>query len=46
MKETKNSPKKYTTPNLIVLGNIVDITFGGKDGHNTDTFSTRYPRSE
>ncbi|WP_154662366.1 hypothetical protein [Risungbinella massiliensis] len=46
MENQKQEKKEYTSPNLIVLGNIVEITFGGAGGHDTDTYSTKYPRSE
>ena len=45
MEKEKESKKEYTAPSLIVLGNIVDITFGGKPGWGSDTYSQRYPRS-
>lgn len=45
MEKQKETKKEYTTPVLIELGNIVEITFGGKRGWDTDTFSTRYDPS-
>jgi hypothetical protein len=46
MEKQKEPKKEYTSPRLIELGNIVEITFGGEDGNGSDTFSTRFPRSE
>lgn len=44
--EQKETKKVYTSPRLIELGNIVEITFGGKSHWGSDTFSTRQPRSD
>ncbi|MXQ54954.1 lasso RiPP family leader peptide-containing protein [Shimazuella alba] len=42
----EESNKEYTSPRLIELGDVVEITFGGKRGHGSDTFSTRQDPSQ
>lgn len=46
MEKQNETKKEYTSPRLIELGNIVEITFGGVPGWDSDTYSERYPRSE
>ncbi|HWO76384.1 MAG TPA: hypothetical protein VNM69_10875 [Bacillus sp. (in: firmicutes)] len=46
MEKQKETKKEYSSPRLIELGDIVEITFGGKPGWGSDTYSQRYPRSD
>lgn len=46
MEKQKEAKKEYTSPSLIVLGKIVEITFGGERGHGSDTYSTRFDPSD
>lgn len=46
MEKQKKTKKVYTSPSLIELGDIVEITFGGRPGWDSDTYSERYPKSD
>lgn len=46
MTKEKETKKEYTSPSLVKLGNIVEITYGGKRGNGGDTYSTRHDPSE